>query len=472
MYNPTSIAAENEEEDSCIPQRTMVKKMASLLVKPKVSFVSLVGHAANGLAFSMVKDEDGIANLNQPTTSMPKTTTATSAAIPSFGSAGASLNRLEFDCTVFKTEADVRNYLTESNITATRILKTDTHFIVPGVSEKSLDNIEMVKGDKDGVTYWIGKLKANLNSIKPPSPEDPTKRTALASGAATSLVAGTQANPKTSKLAPSSMPTTPIRKGEKSRLRGDEDFDHVFKAEAAPELRAVVQKMDSYMAKQLKLTDLEDVLATGEASLPGFYDIARGIELTVQNIVSSSKPSEVAAKIRAAFEAGGDMAAGLANVFITSEEEEGVEKFEIARDLARTQFSSPKSGAASAVAGDGVVKKAEGEVKDLPALVAKAVKDAIAGLESKVGEIADGQEELRKSVTETSAELETRLVGLEEVRQVRKSVPDDGDTTVAKSDKEKQEEVRKADKLKKEEAEKKKDDEFASKQARSRLGLR
>lgn len=468
MPNHSTTAEENDEEASCIPQRKVVKKMASLLVKPQVTFVSLVGHAANGLAFSMIKDEDGKAILTQSPTPMPKPT------IPTFGSANATLSRLEFDINLFKTEKDVQAYLDESNIKATRIAKTDTHWVVPGVSEKSLDNVEMVKGDKDGVTYWIGRLKAPLASqIRPPSPEDPTKKLPLDSAGVGSVESNTQANPKNFRLAPSSLPTDPISKAEKSkaRLRDDDDetpFDHVFKAEAAPEMRQVVSKMDRYMAKQLKLTEMEAVMATGEASLPGFWDITHAIEITVQNIISNSAPGEIGAKIRAAFAVGGGMAAGLASVFIRGEAAEGVEKFEIARDLARKQFSSP-----AAVSAAGVVKKGEGEVADLAALVKKALSDGLALLETKVDNIAKSQDEVKETVTKSVTELETRIVELEGVRQIRKSMPDDGTPTpVAKSDKDKQKEIRKAEQTKNQEEETAKDLAFEKKQARQRLGIR
>lgn len=448
---PAPNAAEDEEEDSCVPQRVMVKKMASLLVKPKVTYVSLVGHAANGLAFSIIKDEDGIATLIQPPTPMPKPANS----IPTFGSAGASLNRLEFDLTLFKTEEEVRTYLTKSSISATRILRTDTHFVVPGINEASLENVEAVKGDAEGVTYWIGRLKAPLASIKPPSPALPVS---TASPTAVAKAEGEQA---------------------KTRLRGDEDeaFDRVFKAEAAPELRTALSKMDSYIAKQLKLTDLEDVMETGEPSLPGFWEILRGVEVTVQNIISVSSPAEIGAKIQAAFTAGGKLAAGMAGVFISSETAEGVEKSEIARELARKQFSSPVVAAPAKVAeAAGVVKKAEpapvvAATPDLAALVKMAVTEGNVALLAKVDGLTDTVEDVKKSVAESVTGLESRIVTIETVSQSRQSLPDDGGTPVIKSERDKQEEVRKAEKLKLQAAEKVKDDDFARRQAQSRLGV-
>jgi hypothetical protein len=447
MSNPISLdnAAEEEEEIPCAPARRGVKKVVSILVKPKVNFVSLVGHAASGLSFGMVKDDEGttqlIKNQPEPDSAMPKQT------IPAFGAAGAVLNRVEFSIELFKTEEAVRQYLTESEIQFSRITKNDTHFIVPGVHADSLSDIEMVKGDKDGVALFIGKLKAPVAAkITPPVTEDAAK-------------------------------VVPIVKDDKAkpahRVRGDEDDApavELSKSEAAP-LEEIMVKFDGYAARQVKTQTVDDTMGIGTKDLPGLSDVFYAVRITVDNIVEQSAPGEVAAKIQAAFTRGGEIAVKLASVFVTlAKSDEGESTLD--KEAIRKHFSSPEKSATAEV--EGVVKKSEeapAPGADMGALVEAALIKHLAPLSEQVSAVKGDMVEIKKSVDESLTGLESRLVEVEGVRQIRKSLPDDGETQIAKSDKEKAEEIRKAERTKREEEEAAADKAFQEKQRRSRLGL-
>lgn len=468
VKDPANPAAEEDDESACTPERVVVKKMANLLVRPKATFVSLVGHAANGLPFTIVKNEDGTAQILNPSTPvMPKE-------IPVFGSANASLQRLEFDKSVFKTEADVTAYLKKSNISFSKINSTDTHFVIPGVHESSLDNIEAVKGDVDGVTYWIGKLKANLATVKPPSPQAST--TVVTKPAATIL------NPAA------------VIKGEgddatKVNLRGDDGqpeeenaHERVFKSEAAPELGVVVKKMDSYIARQIGSQTVDQTLATGDPEIPGLYEIMSAVRVTVQNIVAKSSPADFSAKIQAAFARGGEIAAGLAGIFVSvakSETDPTKESLVLDRGLIVKHFSSPSSEAAPVATGEGVVSKSE-PAEGAPAAVAAPADTTLATQIAEVlkAELAPVKETLQtigttvESVQKSATTLETRIVELEGQSTVRKSLPDDGTVApVEPTATQKEAEVRKAERTQREEAERKKDEEFARRNSRSQLGM-
>lgn len=445
-------ADENEDENACTVGRVVVKKMASLLVKPKVSLVSLVGHAANGLAFGIVKDEDGQTPLT-PTTQEPDT--MPKAATPIFGSPGATLNRIEFDLNIFKTEEDVQKHLTANSITAKRILKTETHYVVPGVHEDSLEGVELVKGEVDGVSYFIGKLKAPVAAkITPPAP-------------------GKTQGGK----------VVPIVKGEpvKAPVREDGDENEhelVFKTEMAPEFEEVIQKMDSYIARQIGTQTLDETMGTGDAELPGLYMLTNALEITVRNIVTKAEPADVAPKIKAAFARAGEIATGLAGVFVTIQKSEDAAPT-IDREKAVAHFSSPKPEAIKKADGEGEVQKpaeqpapAAGATPDsIAAAVEVALQKSLAPLSQQVTALNGTVEEVKKSVDDRLAGIEGRVVTVEEVHQVRKSLPDDGEATpVQKSEKDKQEEIRKAERLQKEEAERQKDAEFDKTLRLRRLG--
>lgn len=446
-------AAENDDENACVIAPVVVKKMASLLVKPKVSLVSLVGHAANGLAFGIVKDEDG-QTPSTPTTQEPDT--MPKAATPIFGSPGATLNRIEFDLNIFKTEEDVQKHLTANSITAKRILKTDTHFVVPGVHEDSLEGIEMVKGEADGVAYFIGKIKAPVAAkITPPSP---------GKGQGGKVV--------------------PIVKGEpvKAPVREDGDENEhelVFKTEMAPEFEEVIQKMDTYIARQIGTQTLDETMGTGDVELPGLYMLTNALEVTIRNIVTKAEPADIAPKIKAAFARAGEIATGLAGVFVTIQKSEDKEVPSIDRDKAVAHFSSPKPEAIKKAEGEGEVQKpadtpapaASASPDAITAAVEVALKKSLEPLTQQVTTIGGAVEEVKKSVDDRLASIEGRVVTVEEVHQVRKSLPDDGEATpVQKSEKDKQEEIRKAERLQKEEAERQKDAEFERTLRLRRLG--
>lgn len=434
--------------------------MASVLSTPTVSLVSLVKHAANGMPFTILKSEDGLAN------TQPQTENIVKSNIPSFGSAGSQLNRLEFAIDLFKTEQMVNDYLAESSITGGRITKTETHFIVQAVHADSFqaDSIEAVKGDKDGVTYFIGKLKAPVAAkITPPT----------ASDAAVAKV--------------------PIVKSETGRVRGDEEEEEetaeataetLTTEEVAP-LTEVVEKMDSWIARQTGTQTIDETMATGEPELPGYYTISDALRATVMNIVKKAPAEKVAPRIQAAYARAGEITVALAGLFSTIQKSDTETVTILNRVSAVKALGSPAapSGKAGVVkksdsaseGGDETGKKKEGEEEEevqdpVAKSVTDAVKAAIAPLSQQVANLSAQVEEVQKSASAVEG-IEGRLVSLEEVRQVRKSLPSDGGSTVEKSEVDKEAEIKKADREKKQQEETAKDAAFKEKQRKNRLGI-
>lgn len=153
-----------------------VVKAIQLLTDPEPQFVSLVTHAASQTPFKVIKT-DGELETNEVVvagakatvletdndgeTSMSKKTQAEARTlvVRSSGAAEAGLQRLEFDGSVFASDADVRTYLASKGYDGGTINKIETGYEVVAAPAEQFASVSAIKGD-DGVTRHVGTVAA------------------------------------------------------------------------------------------------------------------------------------------------------------------------------------------------------------------------------------------------------------------------------------------------------------------------